>query len=193
MEAIVQSFFMILASEMGDKTQLLALVLAARFNKPWTVMAGILVATVANHALAAYLGQQIAGTISAKTFNFGLASVFIGFGIWILFPDKDEELKTSDAYGAFITTTIAFFLAEMGDKTQLATAALGATFRDVTTVTIGTTLGMLAADGLAVFFGKKLTAVVPMKWIRVAASLLFLGFGIWLLLRGVQAEGSAVV
>lgn len=187
MEAIIQSFFMILASEMGDKTQLLALVLAMRFNKPWTIMAGILVATLANHALAAWLGEKIAGTISPQTFNFGLAAVFIGFGIWILFPDKEEELKTDTAYGAFITTVIAFFLAEMGDKTQLATAALGATFRDVATVTIGTTLGMLAADGLAVFFGKKLTAVVPMKWIRVAASLLFIGFGVWLLLRGVQS------
>jgi putative Ca2+/H+ antiporter (TMEM165/GDT1 family) len=188
-EAIVQSFLMILASEMGDKTQLLALVLVMRFNKPWTIMAGILVATLANHALAAWLGGKIASTISPQIFNWGLAAVFIGFGLWILIPDKEEELKTQGTCGAFLTTVVAFFFAEMGDKTQLATAALGANFRDVLTVTVGTTLGMLAADGLAVFFGKRLTTVVPMRWIRIAASLLFLAFGVALLLRGVQLGG----
>ncbi len=187
MEAIVQSFFMILASEMGDKTQLLALVLVLRFAKPWTIMAGIAVATVANHALAAWLGEKIAGTISPDVFNLALAAIFIAFAGWILIPDKDEDLKTTGAYGAFLTTVVAFFLAEMGDKTQLATAALGANFKNVFTVTIGTTLGMLAADGLAVFFGKKLTAVIPMKWIRIAASLLFIAFGIAIAWRGVQS------
>lgn len=189
MEAIIQSFFLILAAEMGDKTQLLALMLALRFGRPWTIMAGILVATLANHALAAWLGGKVAATMSSDTFNFVLAGIFVAFAAWILIPDKEEELKTSGAYGAFFTTVVAFFLAEMGDKTQLATAALGANFKNVLTVTVGTTLGMLAADGLAVFFCKQLNSIVSMKWIRIASSLVFLAFGIAIAWRTVQSGG----
>ncbi len=180
---ILNSFLLILASEMGDKTQLLALVLASRFGKPWTIMAGILVATLLNHGLASWLGQFLASRVSEQMLSWGLAAIFFVFAVWILIPDKDEELKEIGHFGAFVTTTIAFFLAEMGDKTQLATVALGANYASPWLVTFGTTLGMLAADGLAVFFGKSLTQRIDMKWIRIGAALLFLAFGVGILLR----------
>jgi putative Ca2+/H+ antiporter (TMEM165/GDT1 family) len=182
MQAIWQSFFLVFVSEMGDKTQLLALVLAARFKKPWTIMAGILVATLLNHALASWVGQRLSGLVNPTYLSWILAATFFAFAIWILIPDKDEELKQKNKYGAFLTTLVTFFLAEMGDKTQLATVALGAQFQDFYMVTIGTTLGMLGADGLAVFFGKKLTAKIPMNIIHKVASFLFFLFGIALLM-----------
>lgn len=184
MIVIINSFFLILASEMGDKTQLLALVLASKFRKPWTIMAGILVATLLNHGLASWVGQFLATRVSSQMLSWGLAGIFFVFAAWILIPDKDEELKEIGHFGAFITTTIAFFLAEMGDKTQLATVALGANYASPWLVTFGTTMGMLAADGLAVFFGKSLTERIDMKWIRIGASLLFLAFGIGILIKG---------
>lgn len=183
MQAIIQSFFLILASEMGDKTQLLALVLASRFKKPWTIMAGILVATLLNHALASWAGGWVSSLVAPQMMNWILAGIFFAFAGWILIPDKDEELKESNKYGAFVTTTVAFFLAEMGDKTQLATVALGAEFAKPLLVTIGTTAGMLVADGLAVFFGEALTQKISMKWIRIGAACLFAAFGFALLIR----------
>lgn len=177
-----QSFFLVLASEMGDKTQLLALILAAQFKKPWAIMAGILVATLLNHGLAAWMGVLISNLISQQYLTYVLAATFIGFGFWLLIPDKDGGLKFKLHYGAFLTTTVAFFLAEMGDKTQLATVALGARFHDPWMVTLGTTAGMLVADGLAVFLGKALTDRIPMRWVHIFAALLFVAFGIALLL-----------
>ncbi|MFN3696949.1 MAG: TMEM165/GDT1 family protein [Pseudobdellovibrio sp.] len=177
LKIIFQSFLMVVASEFGDKTQLLALVLASRFKKPMTIMAGILVATLLNHGLASYFGTWISSVVNPEYLRWGLSFVFIAFGLWILIPDKDEELKETSRYGAFWTTAVVFFLAEMGDKTQLATVALGAKFQAAIAVTIGTTLGMLVADGLAVFFGKKLTEKVSMKMIRYIACGLFIIFG----------------
>lgn len=174
----LQSFLLVVTSEMGDKTQLLALVLASKFKKPWTIMAGITVATLFNHGLASLLGAEISALIPAGLLNKILAVTFIAFAVWLLIPDKDEGLKWSEKYGAFVTTTIAFFLAEMGDKTQLATVALGARFQAPVMVTIGTTLGMLVADGLAVFLGEHLTKRISMKWINWAAAALFAIFGI---------------
>lgn len=181
--AIINSFFLVLASEMGDKTQLLALVLAARFRKPMPIMAGILVATLVNHGLASWLGGFLASFIAPDTLRLLLMAIFIAFAIWILIPDKDEEMKETSKWGAFLTTCVVFFLAEMGDKTQLATVALGAQYAMPVSVTLGTTLGMLVADGLAVFFGEKFTKKVPMKTIRVIAAALFMVFGvfIWLM------------
>lgn len=182
MNAIWNSFALVVASEMGDKTQLLALVLVSRFKKPWTIMAGILVATLLNHGLAAWAGGWISNELPTHWVRWGLAALFFVFGLWILVPDKDEGLDTTGHFGAFLTTTIAFFLAEMGDKTQLATVALGAQFKDTLAVTLGTTGGMLVADGVAVFFGDRLTQRVPMKWIRLFACGLFFSFGAWILL-----------
>jgi putative Ca2+/H+ antiporter (TMEM165/GDT1 family) len=166
---------------MGDKTQLLALILASRFHKPWAIMAGILTATLLNHGLASYAGGWLSLTIGPQRLAWILAAVFIIFAVWILFPDKDEGLDVTPKFGAFLTTAVAFFFAEMGDKTQLATIALGARFHAPVLVTAGTTAGMMVADGLAVFLGEKLTRKIPLKWIRIFASALFFAFGIYIL------------
>ena len=182
MEAIFNSFLLVFVSEMGDKTQLLALVLAARFRKPWPIMAGILAATLSNHALASYVGSFVTQYLSADILKWVLGLAFVGFGLWILVPDKDEELKDKHKWGPFLTTTVAFFFAEMGDKTQLATVALGAKYASATLVTIGTTVGMLVADGLAVFFGHRFTDRVPMTLVHRIASALFIIFGVAIVL-----------
>lgn len=181
MDAIMNSFFLVFLSEMGDKTQLLALVLAARFRKPMPIMLGILVATLLNHALASYIGSFVSSYVSPEILKWILAATFIGFGLWILIPDKDENLNNNYKYGPFLTTLVLFFIAEMGDKTQLATLALGATYAKPDLVTLGTTLGMLGADGLAVIFGHKFTEKISMSWIHRIASGLFIIFGIGIL------------
>lgn len=180
MQALFNSFLLVFISEMGDKTQLLALVLTARFKKPWPIMGGILVATVLNHALASFAGSYVTHYFSPETLKWILCLTFIGFGLWMLIPDQDEELKEQSQWGPFITTTISFFFAEMGDKTQLATVALGAQFAAPLAVTMGTTLGMLGADGLAVFLGHKFTDRISMKWVHRLASVLFIIFGLYI-------------
>jgi putative Ca2+/H+ antiporter (TMEM165/GDT1 family) len=182
MESIINSFLLVFISEMGDKTQLLALVLAAKYRKPIPIMFGILTATVLNHALASYAGSYVTQYVSPEILKWTLALTFIGFGLWILVPDKDEGFQDKHSWGPFLTTTVAFFFAEMGDKTQLATVALGAKYAAPMMVTIGTTLGMLGADGLAVFFGHKFTGKIPMKLVHRLASALFILFGIGILL-----------
>ena len=183
MEIILKSFLLVAATEMGDKTQILAFVLASRFKKPWTVFFGIFVATVLNHLLASSLGTMVAHAVSPILLKWILAAVFFGFAGWILIPDKDEEKEGGHRFGAFITTVITFFIAEMGDKTQLSTVALAAKFQNIALVTTGTTLGMMASDGLAVFFGEKLAERVSLKWARVFAAILFVGFGVGILLE----------
>lgn len=173
METLLNSFVLVAASEMGDKTQLLAFSLASRYRRPWTVMAGILTATLANHALAAGLGSWTAAHVPARVMAGVLAITFVGFGLWTLRPDSLEERRGTHRFGPFVTTTALFFLAEMADKTQLATVALAARYHSVVLVTAGTTLGMLVSDGLAVFLGERLAARLPMHWIRVAAAGLF--------------------
>lgn len=178
MTVIWESFLLVAATEMGDKTQLLALVLASRFKKPWAVMAGIFAATVLNHALAAYFGSWISSYVDPLHLKYVLISIFLGFAIWILIPDQDEDVKTFSKFGPFLTTTFLFFLAEMGDKTQLSTVALSARYNDVLWVTFGTTLGMLFSDGLAVYFGEKITRFVSMRWIHICSSVLYVLFAI---------------
>ena len=177
MEAIVSSFLLVAISEMGDKTQLLALTLVAKYRRPWVVMGGILVATLLNHALASGVGSWVSTHVPARVMAAVLAATFIAFGLWTLKPDTLEEDAKPDRFGPFLTTTVLFFLAEMADKTQLATVALAARFQSVVLVTTGTTLGMLASDGLAVFLGERLAQKVPMRWIRVGAAGLFFAFG----------------
>jgi putative Ca2+/H+ antiporter (TMEM165/GDT1 family) len=178
LETIGSSFLLVAASEMGDKTQLLAFSLAARYRRPWTVMGGILLATVLNHALAASAGSWIAAQVPPRVMAAILGATFIAFGLWTLRPDTLEEGRGPERFGPFVTTVVLFFLAEMGDKTQLATVALAARFGSVVLVTVGTTLGMLAADGLAVFAGERLAARIPMAWLRRGAAALFLLFGL---------------
>lgn len=182
MDALLNSFLLVFVSEMGDKTQLLALVLAAKFRRPIPILLGILIATILNHALASYLGSFIINYVSPVVLKWLLALIFIIFGLWILIPDKDTNSDDNLKWGPFLTTLFTFFLAEMGDKTQFATVALGARFADPLNVTIGTTLGMMGADGLAVIFGHHFTEKIPMKLIHRIASILFIIFGIGILI-----------
>ena len=178
METVLASFALVAASEMGDKTQLLAFSLATRFRRPWTVMAGILVATLANHALASQVGSWVAARVPERAMAAVLAATFLAFGLWTLRPDTLEGPGRPSRLGPFAATAVLFFLAEMGDKTQLATMALAARYQSVALVTMGTTLGMLASDGLAVFLGETLAHRLPMKWIRRGAAALFFAFGL---------------
>ncbi|MFL5270956.1 MAG: TMEM165/GDT1 family protein [Anaeromyxobacteraceae bacterium] len=177
MEAIFSSFFLVAISEMGDKTQLLAFSLATKYRRPWVVMGGILAATLLNHALASGVGVWVSEHVPPRVMAAVLAATFIGFGLWTLKPDTLEEDAKPDRFGPFLTTAVLFFLAEMADKTQLATIALAARFQSVVLVTTGTTVGMLVSDGLAVFLGERLAQRVPMKWIRIAAASVFFAFG----------------
>ena len=177
-EAIFSSFTLVAASEMGDKTQLLAFTLASRFRRPWVVMAGILVATVANHALASSVGVWISAHLPPRLLAAILAATFVAFGLWTLRPDSLDEDNKPPRFGPFLTTVVLFFLAEMGDKTQFATVALGAKFHSVVMVTAGTTLGMAVSDGLAVFLGEKLAHRVQGRWLRITAAVLFFAFGL---------------
>lgn len=177
MDAVLNSFLLVFVGEMGDKTQLLALILAARYRKPWTILAGILVATLFNHALATWVGTFAAAHVDPKYLKYGLAFMFFAFSIWVLFPDKEEDVQTTGRFGAFMTTVVVFFLAEMGDKTQLATIALGARYSSIALVTFGSTIGMLASNALAIFLGDRFLKRVPMKWVRIAACFLFAAFG----------------
>ena len=175
---------MVAVAEIGDKTQLLAIVLATRFHKPVPIIAGILVATLANHALAASLGYFVAGFLSGKPFQIAVAVSFILMAAWALIPDKEDEGPAARAgAGVFLATAIAFFLVEMGDKTQIATVALAARFHDVLWVGAGTTLGMMAANVPAVYLGEAAVKVAPLKYIRLGAALIFLALGVWALVE----------
>ncbi len=167
-------------AEIGDKTMLLAIVLAARLRAPWQILAGILVATLANHGLAAWLGSEVAGLVDAPWFRIVVALGFIAMAIWTLIPDKlDDDDGYTQRGGAFLTTLVAFFFVEMGDKTQIATIALGAQYHAVLVVAAGTTLGMMLANGPAVFLGEELVRRVSLKAARITAALLFAVLGIW--------------
>ncbi len=169
-------------AEIGDKTQLLALVLAARFRRPWPIVMGILLATLANHGLAGLAGAWSAQLLDGPWLRWIVAASFLGVGVWALIPDRfDDDGKDGDAprYGAFLTTLVAFFLVEIGDKTQIATVALGARFQaDVVSVVIGTTIGMLLANAPAVWLGKKMAHRLPLKPIRIAAAGVFVVLGL---------------
>lgn len=185
MEALFTSTAIVALAEMGDKTQLLAIVLATRFRRPWPIIGGIFVATLANHFLAALLGQQAASFLDGQWFRYLVAISFIAMAVWTLIPDtfdEDEETRPS-RFGPFVATTIAFFLVEMGDKTQLATIALGARYHEVLPVMLGTTLGMMIANVPAVFLGHEIIKRVPLGIVRVIAALLFLAIGVWLLVQ----------
>ncbi|WP_298288848.1 TMEM165/GDT1 family protein [Novosphingobium sp.] len=182
--AIAISTTIVALAEIGDKTQLLAIVLAARFKRPWPIIGGILVATLANHFLAALAGSAAAGWFDGPSFRYAIALGFLAMAAWTLVPDKldDDEAPAPARFGAFLTTLVAFFLVEMGDKTQVATIALGARFHDALAVTVGTTLGMMLANVPAVLLGGELVKRVPLQTVRIVAALLFAALGIWLLL-----------
>jgi len=171
LEAFLVSLGIVALAEIGDKTQLLALVLAARYRRPVPVILGILVATLANHALAAWLGAEVAGAIGRDALRWILGLSFLAMAAWTLIPDKLEKEKPQSArLGAFAATLLAFFIVEMGDKTQIATAALAARYASIAAVVAGTTLGMMLADVPAVYFGERILRRVPAKTVRRVAA-----------------------
>ncbi|OGB01492.1 MAG: hypothetical protein A3G29_17345 [Burkholderiales bacterium RIFCSPLOWO2_12_FULL_64_99] len=183
MESLLVSTGVVALAEMGDKTQLLAFILAARFKKPLPIILGILVATVLNHGLAGALGTWITTTLSPDVLRWVLGLSFLGMAIWTMIPDKIEEEETNIAsrLGVFGATLITFFLAEMGDKTQIATVAMAAHYAQPLLVVIGTTLGMLIADVPAVFVGDKFAARIPMKLVHTIAAAIFAVLGLLVL------------
>lgn len=180
MEALFVSTGLVTLAEMGDKTQLLAFLLAARFKKPLPIIIGILIATVLNHGLAGIVGVWITQVLSADTLRWVLGLSFLGMAIWTLIPDKIDETETqiTTQWGVLLATLVTFFMAEMGDKTQMATIAMAAHYGTPLLVVIGTTLGMLIADVPAVFVGDKLATNIPLRWVHLTAALIFALFGL---------------
>ena len=183
LSALALSTGVVALAEMGDKTQLLSLMLAARYPKQaLAIIAGILIATIANHACAALLGHWLTTFLSPDLLKWILGLSFLGIGLWLLVPDHIDDAagsKVADrAFQVFILTVGLFFLAEMGDKTQIATIALGAKYSDVVSVTIGTTLGMMLANAPAVWIGQKFTKRMPIKWVHAVAAVTFIAIGI---------------
>ncbi|MDO8774324.1 MAG: TMEM165/GDT1 family protein [Burkholderiaceae bacterium] len=185
MEALYISTGVVTLAEMGDKTQLLAFILAARFKKPVPIILGILCATLVNHGLAGALGAWITSVVSPDAMRWVLGLSFLGMAIWTLIPDKieEEETQVAQRLGVFGATLITFFLAEMGDKTQIATVALAAHYGAPLLVVIGTTLGMLIADVPAVFVGNKFAEKIPMKLVHSIAAGIFALMGVLTLLK----------
>ncbi len=181
MNTILVSMLVVAIAEIGDKTQLLAIVLATRFKRPLPIVLGILAATLANHALAATAGAMVSDLLSGTWFRYAVAVSFIAMGLWALVPDTLDEKPAGEGASAnvFLSTLVAFFLVEIGDKTQIATAALAARFHQIALVTVGTTLGMMLANVPAVYLGEAATRVVPLRWVRIGAALIFVALGVW--------------
>ena len=184
MEPFFISTAIVALAEMGDKTQLLALVLAARFRKPWPIVLGILVATLVNPALASAVGSWVTTFVGPQVLRWILAASFIAMAVWMLSPGKlDEgEADGSPRWGVFGTTLVAFFLAEMGDKTQIATVMLAAQYNAYLWVVAGTTLGMMIANAPVVWLGERITRRVPIRAVHIVSAVIFLGLGLLALL-----------
>jgi putative Ca2+/H+ antiporter (TMEM165/GDT1 family) len=184
-EAMMVSTGVVTLAEMGDKTQLLAFLLAARFKKPIPIILGILIATLLNHGLAGALGTWITSILSPELLRWLLGLSFLGMAFWILIPDKidDTDQPNIARYGVFITTLVTFFLAEIGDKTQIATVALAANYSAPITVVIGTTLGMMLADVPAVFLGSSFAKRLPLRLIHLIAAGIFAILGLLVLFK----------
>ena len=185
MESLLISTGVVALAEIGDKTQLLAFILAARFKKPLPIIAGILIATLFNHGLAGALGAWITSVVSPEVMRWVLGLSFIGMAAWTMIPDKieEEETQVAQQLGVFGATLVTFFLAEMGDKTQIATVALAAHYGEPLRVIAGTTLGMLVADVPAVFVGSQFAAKIPMKLVHSVAAGIFAVMGVLTLLK----------
>jgi putative Ca2+/H+ antiporter (TMEM165/GDT1 family) len=190
MDAFLVSTGIVALAEIGDKTQLLAFLLAARFRRPLPIVFGILVATIANHAFAAAVGALVSKLLGPEVMRWVLGLAFIGMAAWIMVPDDIDENEAATArFGVFLTTVIAFFLAEMGDKTQVATVALAARYSSALAVVAGTTLGMMLANVPAVYFGDRITGRVPLKLVHGLAALIFLVLGVATLLGAGKSLG----
>ena len=182
-EPLLTSAAVVAIGEIGDKTQLLAIVLAAKFRKPVPIVLGILGATILNHTLAATLGYLVSDFLQGKWFRLAVGLGFIVMAAWALVPDKaDEDAAAKTHGGVFLTTLISFFLVEIGDKTQIATTLLAARYHQIAMVAAGTTIGMLIADVPAVYLGEAATKIVPLRYVRVAAAVMFGLIGLWVVL-----------
>lgn len=190
MEALLVSTSIVALAEIGDKTQLLAFILAAKFRKPVPIILGILAATLANHAFAGALGSWLTTVMPPQTLRWVLGISFIGMALWTLIPDKFEESDAKLApLGVFGTTLVAFFLAEMGDKTQVATIALAAQYQSLVAVVLGTTLGMMIANVPAVLLGDRIAHRMPVRLVHIIAALIFAVLGIATLLGAGERFG----
>ncbi len=184
LETLLVSTAVVAIGELGDKTQLLALVLAARFQRPWPIVAGILVATLANHTIAGWVGNWVRAMLPAEALRWLLALSFFAVAVWALRPDSIDEgdAPTTSRWGVFGVTTVAFFIAEIGDKTQIATVMLAARFASLSAVVAGTTLGMLIVNVPTVFLGRAAADRIPLRAVRIVAAALFAGLGLMVLL-----------
>ncbi len=185
MQTLLISTAAVAIAEIGDKTQLLSLILAAKYRRPLPICVGILVATLLNHALAGVFGSLVAGWFSPQTLKWIVALSFIAIAAWTLIPDKidDESAAVARGHGVFVATLIAFFIAEMGDKTQIATVVLAAQYEPLWQVVVGTTAGMLLANVPVVWLGARFANRLPLRAARITAAALFLVLAIWILLR----------
>ena len=185
-EAFLVSTGIVAIAEMGDKTQLLALLLAARFRKPWPIVGGILVATLVNHGLAGAVGAWVTTLVGDNTLRWILGASFIAMAVWMLVPDTMDDSTTEGTarWGVFGTTVMAFFLAEMGDKTQIATVMLAARYNDFISVVAGTTLGMMLANVPAVWLGDRVTRLVPMRTVHLVSAAIFAVLGVLAIVSG---------
>ena len=190
MDAFLVSTGIVALAEIGDKTQLLAFLLAARFRRPLPIVFGIFVATIFNHAFAAAVGALVSELLGPNTMRWVLGLSFLGMAAWILVPDEIDDEETSlTRHGVFLTTLIAFFVAEMGDKTQVATVALAARYESMAAVVAGTTFGMMLANVSAVYFGERIANRVPVKLVHGIAALIFAVLGIATLLGAGEGLG----
>jgi putative Ca2+/H+ antiporter (TMEM165/GDT1 family) len=190
LEAFLVSTGLVAIAEIGDKTQLLAIMLAARFRRPLPIILGILAATLANHGLAAGLGVLIAQWLTGPLFQTVVGLGFLAMAGWALIPDKEDDgAAAATAGGVFLTTLVAFFLVEIGDKTQIATTLLAARFHTLVLVTAGTTLGMMLANVPAVLLGEAATRIVPLRYVRIAAAVVFALIGAWVLVAAFLKPG----
>ena len=185
MQTLLVSTAAVAIAEIGDKTQLLSLILAAKYRRPWAICLGILIATLLNHALAGATGVMVAQWLTPETLKWIVALSFLSVALWTLKPDQidDAEAERGAGYGVLLATTIAFFIAEMGDKTQVATIVLAAQYQPLWQVVAGTTIGMLLANAPVVWLGSRFASKLPLKTARISAALLFAALGLWILLR----------
>lgn len=190
MEALFISTGVVALAEIGDKTQLLAFVLAARYKRPWPIILAIFIATLVNHGLAGAIGTWVPALLDPNVLRWVLGISFLAMAIWILIPDKiDDAEATRTRFGVFGTTLITFFLAEMGDKTQIATVALAAQYQQFWWVVLGTTLGMMLANAPAVLFGERIARRLPTQLVHRIAACIFAVLGLVTLLGGVESLG----
>jgi putative Ca2+/H+ antiporter (TMEM165/GDT1 family) len=185
MQTLFISTATVALAEIGDKTQLLSLILAAKYRKPWPICLGILAATLANHALAGSVGALVARYLTPDVLKWIVALSFFSVALWTLKPDSadEEEAARGAGHGVLVATIIAFFVAEMGDKTQVATVVLAAQYHPLWQVVLGTTVGMLLANVPVVWLGSRFASKLPLKAARISAAILFAALGLWILLR----------